>query len=92
MAFGRVCPILLVEDDPDDTSFVRRALAASKIANQLVVCTTAQEAREYLLSSGNEPPGLAIVDIYLPNGESGLDFLRWRSSNEELREWVDAAA
>jgi CheY-like chemotaxis protein len=78
MLGDRIQPILLVEDEPDDASFVRRALEKSSIVNELRVCATAREAREHLESAdGDEMPVLAIVDIYLPNGESGLDFLAW---------------
>ena len=83
MNLGRACPILLLEDDPDDVSFIRRALALSNIANEVVVVTTAQEAKNYLLSRSDHAPGLAVIDLYLPNGESGLDFLRWLRSRPE---------
>ena len=78
MLSERIHPILLVEDEPDDASFVRRALKKSNIVNELIVCTTSAEAREYLGGSTAETrPVLAIVDIYLPKGETGIDFLAW---------------
>jgi CheY-like chemotaxis protein len=71
-------PILLLDDEPDDASFVRRALQRSEIVNQVIVCATAHEAREYLMTADEATlPVLAIVDIFLPNAESGLDFLAW---------------
>jgi CheY-like chemotaxis protein len=74
----RVHPLLVLEDDPDDVSFIRRAMEKAGIANPLVVRTRVHEAREYL--EGVAPamlPALCIVDLHLPNGETGLDFVKW---------------
>jgi DNA-binding response OmpR family regulator len=76
MPNARIHPILLVEDEPDDASFVKRALRKSNIVNELVVCTTAREAREYI-ADADLYPALVIAEVYLPNGESGIDFLTW---------------
>ena len=74
----RLYPLLIVEDDPDDIIFIRRALAQAKIANPLVVHSRAADARAYLQQlDASGLPVLCIVDVYLPNGESGLEFLSW---------------
>jgi CheY-like chemotaxis protein len=69
---------MLLEDEADDASFVRRALEKASIKNPLVVCNKAAKARDQLTRM---PPGdypvLVIVDIFLPGKESGLDFLSW---------------
>jgi CheY-like chemotaxis protein len=77
MLIEHVHPILLIEDEPDDASFVRRALEKSRIVNRLVVCQTAKRAKSYLEQANGDYPALALVDVHLPNGESGIDFLRW---------------
>ena len=77
MLYERVHPILLLEDDSDDASFVRRALTKARITNELNVCRTVQEARELVeLLDGDRFPALVIVDLALP-GEGGLGFLKW---------------
>ena len=67
MLHQRIHPILLLEDDSDDASFVRRALLTARITNN--ICRTAQEARALLdILGGERYPALAIVDLSLPEG------------------------
>jgi CheY-like chemotaxis protein len=83
MFLDRVHPILLLEDEPDDASFVRRALEKSQIANELIVFTTVQQAKQFIETANDaRVPALAIVDLYLPNGETGLDFTGWLRQRE----------
>ena len=78
MVVSRIQPILLLEDEADDASFVRHALEKARIKNPLIVYTMAKEARAALANRQlEELPILAIVDIFLPGRESGLDFLVW---------------
>jgi CheY-like chemotaxis protein len=78
MRVDRVHPILLLEDEADDASFVRRALQKASIKNPLIVCDTPTGARAQLARmSRDEYPALVIVDIFLPGKETGLDFLEW---------------
>ena len=78
MVVLRIQPILMIEDEADDAAFVRRALTKARIKNPLVTYTTAEQARESLQNqTPHELPILAIVDIFLPGRESGLDFLIW---------------
>jgi CheY-like chemotaxis protein len=78
MLVPRVHPIMLLEDEADDASFVRRALQKANIKNPLLVCNNAAKARARLKRMAeNERPALVIVDIFLPGRESGIDFLTW---------------
>jgi CheY-like chemotaxis protein len=86
MRLERIQPILLVEDEVDDEAFVRRALGKARIRNPVIMCSTPAGARKQVqqLPAG-ELPILAIVDIFLPGRETGLDFLRWlRAQGEPL--------
>jgi CheY-like chemotaxis protein len=73
--------ILLVEDNPDDVLITRRALAKSRVANELYVVRDGQEALEYLLG-GDEAdaprPDLILLDVNLPrvNGMEVLERIR----------------
>jgi CheY-like chemotaxis protein len=70
--------IVLLEDDPDDVYFVRRALEGAGIRQPLVVFDTAPAARAYHVNSYPRPaPVLFLIDQQLIGSETGLDFLRW---------------
>ena len=68
-------PILLVEDEPDDVRFVKRALQRAELANPLVVTSTVAEAEEWCTSDPR--PVLVLLDVYLNGDDSGIDFLEW---------------
>ncbi len=74
--------ILLVEDNPSDIGLTRRALAKSRIANEMVVAEDGQDALDYLFGSGayagrdvTQLPALVLLDLKLPRVD-GLDVLR----------------
>lgn len=67
-------PILLVEDEPDDVRFVKRALQRAELINPLVIASTRGEAERACLADG--APVLVLLDVYLQR-DSGLDFLEW---------------
>ena len=74
----RAAPIVLLEDDPNDVFFVRRAFAQTHIVNPLVRFATAAEAtRHFADNAVYAMPALFVIDVNLAGGETGLDFLRW---------------
>lgn len=86
MSYGRpdrslgrpAAPIVLLEDDADDAYFVCRALADAKVANPVVTCRTAAEAKHLLSSESDDAPVLFILDVLLGSRtETGLDYLEW---------------
>jgi CheY-like chemotaxis protein len=82
--------ILLVEDDPDDVFFARRALEKAGINNPVTHLENGEEAMKYL--SGQEPyqdreehplPGLILLDLKMPR-MGGLDVLKWLQQRSDL--------
>jgi two-component system response regulator len=74
--------VLLVEDDQDHTTLMRRALDRARVANPLVVVNDGEAARDYLFGigkhAGRDPrdaPVLVLLDLKLPR-ISGIDILR----------------
>ena len=74
---------LLVEDDEDHVSLVRRAFQKANIVNPLQVVRSGQEAMVYLEGTGPYArrdefplPKLVLLDLKMP-GISGFDVLRW---------------
>ena len=83
--------ILLVEDNPSDVALTQRALAKSRIANELVVAEDGCEALDYLFGTGvyanrtiNDLPALILLDIKLPRVD-GLEVLRRIRADERTR-------
>lgn len=75
--------IVLVEDNPGDVELTRRALNEARIANDLVVVSSGQEALDYLFGTGGPPeheehetPAVVLLDLKLPGGMPGLEVLR----------------
>jgi len=74
--------ILLVEDNASDIDLTRRALAKSRIANELIVAEDGQEALDYLWGTGtfsgrdaSNLPALMLLDLKLPK-IPGLEVLQ----------------
>jgi CheY-like chemotaxis protein len=82
--------ILLAEDNPKDVDLTSRALAASNLANRLVVARDGVEALEYLrregAHAGREPeePAVILLDIKMPR-KDGLEVLREIREDPRLR-------
>ncbi|WP_238012402.1 response regulator [Dactylosporangium sp. AC04546] len=73
--------ILLVDDNPDDVAFTRRALAKNHVTNPVVVAHDGAEALDLLLPpDGAAPlqPALVLLDMKLPkyDGHEVLQRLR----------------
>ena len=77
--------ILLVEDDPNQVLFLKRALAMSKITNPLRVVTNGEQAILYLSNRSNEAPSLVLLDLIVPRIR-GMKVLEWMRGRPESRE------
>lgn len=83
----RAARILLVEDNPADVRLTREMLRESKIRNDLLVATNAEEAERILGLEGetdHERPDLVLLDLNLP-GKSGHELLEEIKGHETLR-------
>jgi CheY-like chemotaxis protein len=79
----RVAPIVLLEDDPLDASFVKLALTTARIRNPLHNFDSVAAIRTFLSSTfADERPVLFILDFHVSGPETGLDFLRWLRQQE----------
>lgn len=89
----RSAVILIVEDDPNDVLFLRRALKQADVRQTLRIANDGQEAIDYLSGIGRFQdrrkyplPCLVILDIKLPrkNGLEVLDWMRHREAFADL--------
>jgi len=72
--------ILLVEDDRGDQKLIKRSLLEQKIANEVVMAESGEEALDYLSrnkagDSDCPQPNLILLDLNMP-GMGGKEFLR----------------
>ncbi len=83
-------PHLLVEDNPDDVDFARRALAKSGLALRLVVAERGEDAlallRPPLADSAGAAlrPALVLLDLNIP-GTSGRELVTHIKADPQLR-------
>lgn len=77
--------ILLVEDDPNQVLFLRRAFGKVGVGNPLVVATNGQQAVEILSDRTRPAPALVLLDLMVPRLR-GLKVLEWMRARPELRE------
>jgi CheY-like chemotaxis protein len=83
-------PILLVEDNPDDVFFMRRACKSAGLQNPLQVAEDGDKAIDYLAGTGQFAdratyplPCVTLLDLKLP-GKDGLEVLGWIQGREEF--------
>ena len=80
--------ILLVEDDAGDQKLIRTSLMKQRIANDIQVAQSGEEAIDYLAEckaglAGHSMPGLILLDLNMP-GMGGKEFLRQIKADAEL--------
>lgn len=80
-------PILVVDDDPADTYFLRRALKQAGIPNPVIGCGDGEEAIRFLEGAkfGGQRPCLIFLDLKMPR-MNGFEFLEWIRAAEEFAE------
>jgi CheY-like chemotaxis protein len=82
------CPILLVEDNPDDILITKRAWSKGLIKNKLYIVNNGEEALEFLYKQGeysNAPtPGLMLLDLKMPRVD-GFEVLKTVKQDAKLK-------
>jgi CheY-like chemotaxis protein len=94
MPDGTLQTIVLVEDDEDDVTLLRRAFQRAAIANPLHVVGNGEAARHYLAGEGayanrtqHPLPALMLLDLKLPR-LSGFEVLAWLRTQPGLKRLV----
>lgn len=80
-------PILVVDDEPEDTYFLRRALKGAGLTNPVIGCSDGEEAVHFLESAkfGGQQPCLVFLDLRMPRMD-GFEFLAWIRSHAEFED------
>ena len=83
--------ILLIEDDPDDETLIKRELRRNNVANRIAVVRDGAEALDYLFCTGSyadrdpdDLPTVVILDLKLPKID-GLEVLRQIRAEKRTR-------
>jgi len=80
--------IMLVEDDPGDQKLIRQSILRQRLANDVCVMESAEEALEYLQGvkageADHHAPELILLDLNMP-GMGGKEFLRHVKEDERF--------
>jgi CheY-like chemotaxis protein len=80
-----LAPILVVDDEPTDTYFLRRALKQAGVSNPVIGCADGEEAVTFLESArfGGQRPCLIFLDMKMPR-MNGPEFLTWIRGHAEF--------
>lgn len=76
--------ILLIEDDPTDVLFLRRAFKTLEVNRPMHVVDNGRAAIDYLQGGGPRPTHV-LLDLKLPE-KSGFEVLEWIRERPELRD------
>ncbi len=81
--------VLLVEDDPSDQKLVKVSLRKQRLANELHIVGSGEEALDFLYgrgkySDGAPHPDLILLDLNMP-GIGGKEFLRRIKEDDDLK-------
>lgn len=78
-------PILVVDDEPTDTYFLRRTLKQAGVPNPVIGCGDGEEAISFLESAkfGGQRPCLIFLDMKMPR-MNGPEFLTWIRGHAEF--------
>ncbi|NQE06135.1 putative methanogenesis regulatory protein FilR2 [ANME-1 cluster archaeon GoMg1] len=85
----RPATILLVEDDPGDQKLIKVSLKSQKIANELYIVGSGEEAMDFLYHRGKHSaetplPDRILLDLKMP-GMGGKEFLRRIKQDEKMK-------
>jgi CheY-like chemotaxis protein len=88
----RSAVVLLVDDDPNDVLFLKRAFKKAGVVLPVRVARDGQEAIDYLSRAGRHEdpeqfpmPCLVVLDLKLPK-KTGLEVLQWVRRREEYHD------
>ncbi|MEJ5351061.1 MAG: response regulator [Melioribacteraceae bacterium] len=87
---GKLKPILLAEDNPNDVELALEALRQHNIANRILVVSDGAEVLDYLYRRGKysqrekENPACILLDLKMPKVD-GLEVLKIIKNDSELK-------
>lgn len=78
-------PILVADDEPEDTYFLRRALNNAGIPNPAIGCGDGEEAVTFLEGAkfGGQHPCLVFLDLKMARRD-GFEFLAWIRAHSDF--------